>query len=50
LQITRPDGTKVMLHNIYRKQIDVNDIGKHKRLKSNAVVGRNAQQNKIGAE
>lgn len=47
LCIQRPDGTRVMLTNIYQKTIDVTNLGKHQRQKSNALVGKKAKQNKI---
>ena len=36
-----------MLNNIYQKSIDVNNLGKKHRQKSNALQGKNQAKNKI---
>ena len=37
----------MMLQNIYKKSIDINDLGKKQRQKSNALMGKKNKQNKI---
>jgi len=36
-----------MLNNIYQKSVDVTNLGKRQRQKSNALVGKKAKQNTI---
>jgi len=50
LQITRPDGTRMMIHNIYQKSIDTNNLGKKQRQKSNALMGKKNKANVISGE
>jgi len=47
LCVQRPDGTRIMLQNIYQKSIDPTNLGKHQRQKSNAIHGKKNKLNKI---
>jgi len=40
----------MMIHNIYQKSIDTNNLGKKQRQKSNAVIGKKNKQNLITGE
>ena len=50
LSIQRSDGSRLMVNNIYQKAVDVNNLGKRQRQKSNAIVGKKAKQNMIESE
>ena len=36
-----------MVNNIYQKSVDINNLGKRQRQKSNALVGKKAKENMI---
>jgi hypothetical protein len=36
-----------MLNNIYQKNIDINNLGKHQRRKAHSIVGKNNKINQI---
>ena len=47
LGVKRPDGSMVMVNNIYQKSVDITNLGKRQRQKSNALVGKKAKENMI---
>ena len=47
LCISRPDGSRIMVNNIYQKSVDITNLGKRQRQKSNALIGKKAKQNTI---
>lgn len=49
IQVTRPDGTRLMLKNLYQKNFDVTNLGKHQRARP-ARGGRIAAENVVEAQ
>ena len=49
IQVTRPDGTRVMLTNLYQKNFDVTNLGRHQRAKHARAV-RTDNENIIEAQ
>ena len=50
LQVTRPDGSKMMVTNIYQKNFDTNNLGKKQRQRATHIGHKNQKANVIHSE